>query len=85
MTPKEQANNRRSNHLLTFNGQTLNITQWAKKTGIKRSKICDRINRAGWEYSTDINNSIAKTTSINKGKEIYERYLDSLYGSQKLK
>lgn len=44
---KEQANNRSSNHLLTFNGKTLTIQQWADETGLSHGCISQRIN-AGW-------------------------------------
>lgn len=47
-TSKEQANNRRSNHLLTFKGKTQTIAQWAEETGINRATIESRINKYGW-------------------------------------
>ena len=50
-TKKEQGNNRKTNHLLTFNGQTLTIAQWGKKLNINSHIICSRINEYGW--STD--------------------------------
>ena len=46
-TPKEQANNRRSNRILEFNGQHKNIRQWSDDTGIKFSTIIARL-RYGW-------------------------------------
>ena len=54
-TAKEQSNNRPTwCHYLTFNGRTLNTTQWSEELGITREKIKDRIRR-GW--------SIEKTLS----------------------
>lgn len=44
---KEQSNNRRSNHLLTFNGITRNITQWNNEMNYPRNLISTRIRR-GW-------------------------------------
>lgn len=44
---KEQANNRRSNRIIEFDGQKLNVSQWAEKIGVKNSLIADRI-RFGW-------------------------------------
>jgi hypothetical protein len=35
-TRKEQARNRRTNHLLTFQGETLPLVAWAERTGISR-------------------------------------------------
>lgn len=46
-TIQEQANNRTSNHLLTFNGKTMNIAEWAREVGIKDKLLRRRI-RDGW-------------------------------------
>lgn len=45
-TPKQQAQNRRTSHFITHDGQTLTIAQWADKTGVGYATICGRI-RAG--------------------------------------
>lgn len=42
---KVQANNRTSNHLITFNGKTQNIQQWAEELGIPRTRINNRVIR----------------------------------------
>jgi len=47
VTEKTQANNRRNNHPITFNGKTQNIVQWTEELGIGRSIIKNRI-RLGW-------------------------------------
>lgn len=49
-TPKEQANNRRSNKLITSFGITLTLAQWAERTGIKYKTIWQRINAYHWSY-----------------------------------
>lgn len=46
-TRKEQANNRRSCHLLTYNGKTMNISQWATELGVDRNVLYSRIVN-GW-------------------------------------
>jgi len=46
-TKREQSLNRRTAHLITFNGETLNSTVWAERTGIERKTITGRIKR-GW-------------------------------------
>lgn len=56
-TAEAQANNKRNNHLLTFDGRTQTISQWAKETGISPGKIKDRINKCGW--------SVEKTLTTN--------------------
>lgn len=47
ITIQEQQQNRRDAHFITYNGETLNMTQWAKKTGISRSALKYRLN-SGW-------------------------------------
>ena len=46
-TMKEQCRNRRSNHLLTYDGETLCITEWEEKMGVSRGLIRGRV-FAGW-------------------------------------
>jgi hypothetical protein len=46
-TQKEQSNNRRNNVLLTFEGRTQTIAQWADETGINQFAIGNRLRR-GW-------------------------------------
>lgn len=42
-THKEQCNNRRNNVILSFKGETLNLTEWSKKTGIARGTLWRRL------------------------------------------
>lgn len=46
-TVVEQANNRRSNVRLLFNGEEFTITQWARKIGLGTSTLHERL-KAGW-------------------------------------
>lgn len=46
-TAIEQARNKRTNRLLTFNGKTMPVSAWAEHTGIGRSAIESRL-RNGW-------------------------------------
>lgn len=46
-TSKEQARNRRTNVVLTFNGHAAPVAEWAEKTGLERKTLEYRI-RAGW-------------------------------------
>ena len=51
VTSKEQANNRRSNRLITINGVTKNITEWADAVGLTNDCIYARL-KLGWtEYN----------------------------------
>lgn len=45
---KQQNNNKRSSHLLTFGGKTMTIAQWASELGINRHTLYARINNLGW-------------------------------------
>jgi len=47
-TQKEQCNNRRDNRHITWNGETLNLAQWAERTGIGEGIIRDRIDIWNW-------------------------------------
>jgi len=47
-TRKEQARNKRSNRLITFNGETHCCVEWAEITGINRNVIDARLDKLGW-------------------------------------
>ena len=50
-TNKEQANNTRTNRIITIDGVSRTISQWAEYTGLRASCISTRINKLGWsEY-----------------------------------
>ena len=44
-TPKQQARNRRSNRLLTFNGETFPLSVWAEKLNIKWATLEARLRK----------------------------------------
>jgi hypothetical protein len=48
VTQTRQQRNRRSNRLLTLNGRTQTLIEWAEETGIHRQTIKMRIDRCGW-------------------------------------
>ena len=50
-TSKEQGNNQRSNHLVTYKGITKNVTQWAEILGIKRKTLFERARRGNDLFS----------------------------------
>lgn len=45
VTQKEQARNRRSNRLLTRNGKTATLAEWAELSGVNRATIWSRLRR----------------------------------------
>ena len=48
ITTQEQMNNKRNNHLLTYNGKIQTMKQWSNETGISYYVIRSRINTYGW-------------------------------------
>jgi hypothetical protein len=48
-TPKEQANNRRTNRYIEANGLRLTISQWAEHLGIRVNTLNNRLNKWGWD------------------------------------
>lgn len=46
-TPREQANNTRSNHRITVHGETDTVANWARRSGIEYTALLYRI-QAGW-------------------------------------
>lgn len=46
-TPKEQGNNTNANRLLTYDGRTQTLSQWADELGVKQNTLNYRLRR-GW-------------------------------------
>lgn len=46
-TAKQQANNRSNNVIITHNGESLTVTQWAERMGVRPQTLFSRIN-LGW-------------------------------------
>jgi hypothetical protein len=47
-TQKEQANNRRGNRIIEYNGIRKNLTQWCESLGLEYKKIHQRIHKGNW-------------------------------------
>lgn len=47
-TDKEQGRNKRNNHYLTYNGETLTVVEWAERIGIPEKVLRHRVNRSKW-------------------------------------
>lgn len=47
-TAKQQANNTRKTRLITYNGETHSVSEWARILNIKQSTLSMRINKYGW-------------------------------------
>jgi len=58
-TLKEQARNHRNNKLITFNGETRCITEWAEKIGIEMGTLHRRLTYTNWTVEKSL------TTPVN--------------------
>lgn len=47
-TPKEQARNRRSNHIVTYNGKEMSLIEWEEHLNIRNHSLASRIYK-GWD------------------------------------
>lgn len=50
-TVKQQANNRRSNHKISFNEETHTISEWADILGVNQVWLWNRLSRADWDIA----------------------------------
>lgn len=55
ITNKEQQNNRSNNKIISYNGKTLNISQWAELKKIPASVLYCRIYKYGWDFEKALN------------------------------
>lgn len=63
-TQEDQANNMRTNRLISFNGETLTLSQWRKRLGFKRGVLEYRL-KHGWDLE-DAFYTPVKTTNNTK-------------------
>lgn len=61
-TQKEQQNNKSNNHLITYNGKTQTMKQWAEELDINYSTLVGRIVKHHWEIEK------ALTTKVVRGR-----------------
>lgn len=66
-TYKEQNNNHRGNHLLTYKGRTLTITQWAEECGLKPVTLSHRINYSHWPVEKALTTPLRHLSSQSLG------------------
>lgn len=55
-----QQNNRCNNHLITFNGKTQTMSQWAREIGLKPKTLSRRINDKGWSVEKALTTPLLK-------------------------
>lgn len=57
-TRKEQNNNQRSNHLITYKGRTQNLKQWADELELNYDTLRHRINTYNWSIEKALNTPV---------------------------
>lgn len=67
-TPKEQGRNRRTNRLITHDGLTLPMSEWAERLGVKRQMIQDRLNK-GWPVEKVLGPKLSNRDIPDKTRE----------------
>jgi len=73
-TSVEQSNNRRNNRMLTHAGETWTLAQWARKTGLNKSTIINRLS-GGWPLAAALStppdrsaNQFVTTSRADRGR-----------------
>lgn len=64
-TPTQQANNRRSNHFLTFQDRTLTIQQWTREFNFRNGLIWNRISQLGWSVEKALTTPVQRCDNVN--------------------
>lgn len=62
-TAKEQCNNKRNNHYITYNGETHTMMEWSKILSISYNQLRDRIRR-NWSIERAFNQPIGHTKTV---------------------
>lgn len=65
-TMKEQQNNRRNNHIITFSGETKTLSQWAEIVGINPKTLSRRIVDKGWPIDKALTTPLMKHYQKNE-------------------
>ena len=53
-----QANNKTSNHYVTYDGKTQTVTQWAREKGLKPSTLINRLDTLHWNVEKALNTPV---------------------------
>jgi len=64
-TKEEQANNRRTNHKITWNGVTKNLCQWARTQGINQDTLWFRLVKLKWSVEKALTTPVMKKSHKN--------------------
>ena len=59
-TVKQQANNTRTNKLITYNGKTQTVSEWADELGIKYSTLYNRLFTKKWDIKKALTTEVRR-------------------------
>lgn len=65
-TKKEQCINRRTSRFITFRGEALTVTDWARKIGIRQTTLANRF-RSGWPTETALMLQVNPRNRVARG------------------
>lgn len=79
VTLKEQANNRRTNRLITYNGETKTASEWAMLLGISHQALDYRLNSKYWtlEEALTIKNKTRFIKQPSFRKPVYQKSISN--------
>lgn len=69
-TQKEQANNKRNNHFITYNNETHTIAEWAEILNMKASTLHSRIALLNWSIEKSFKTPIMNRIDNKKGVKL---------------
>ena len=64
----DQQNNKNNNRLITYNGETMSITDWSRRTGISRAVIANRLYH-NWTPEEIFTTPLRSKARLKKRKE----------------
>jgi hypothetical protein len=71
-TQRQQANNRGSNRIITIEGESLNVSQWADRMGMKRQTLTSRL-ATGWDPVSAVLTPVVPSQKCRGVKRISSR------------
>ena len=71
VTVKVQNRNARSNHLITYKGETRCIADWADITGLSSTCICNRI-KYGWNVERILETPLREHKIYKNSRKLFE-------------
>lgn len=70
VTPEVQANNKSNNHLITYDGKTMTLAEWARALGINYSTLRSRINRQHLNFEQALCTNTTAKRNVKNGRFI---------------